>query len=57
VGFIKPVNYSQWVSNIILVLKKNGKIHICIDFRDINKACPKDDFLLPSIDVIVDATT
>ncbi|KAH9287534.1 hypothetical protein KI387_031651, partial [Taxus chinensis] len=35
----------------------NGKIRICIDFRDINKACPKDDFPLPSIDVIVDATT
>ncbi|KAH9320379.1 hypothetical protein KI387_043975 [Taxus chinensis] len=57
VGFIKPVDYSQWVSNIVPVLKKNGKIHICIDFRDINKACPKDDFPLPSIDVIVDATT
>ncbi|KAH9327185.1 hypothetical protein KI387_007363 [Taxus chinensis] len=57
VGFIKPVDYSQWVSNIVPVLKKNGKIHICIDFQDINKACPKDDFLLPSIDVIVDATT
>ncbi|KAH9316964.1 hypothetical protein KI387_018733, partial [Taxus chinensis] len=56
VGFIKPVDYSQWVSNIVPILKKNGKIHICIDFRDINKACPKDDFPLPSIDVIVDAT-
>ncbi|KAH9314760.1 hypothetical protein KI387_023387, partial [Taxus chinensis] len=57
VGFIKPVDYSQWVSNIVLVLKNNGKIRICIDFWDINKACPKDDFPLPSIDVIIDATT
>ncbi|KAH9303528.1 hypothetical protein KI387_043890 [Taxus chinensis] len=56
VGFIKSVDYSQWVSNIVPVLKKNGKIRICIDFRDINKACPKDDFPLPSINVIVDAT-
>ncbi|KAH9297816.1 hypothetical protein KI387_029498, partial [Taxus chinensis] len=50
VGFMKPVDYSQWVSNIVPVLKKNGKIRICIDFRDINKACPKDDFPLPSMD-------
>ncbi|KAH9308387.1 hypothetical protein KI387_036298, partial [Taxus chinensis] len=57
VGFIKSVDYSQWVSNIVPVLKKNGKICICIEFWDINKAYPKDDFPLPSIDVIVDTTT
>ncbi|KAH9308861.1 hypothetical protein KI387_036772, partial [Taxus chinensis] len=57
VGFIKPIDYSQWVSNIVPVLKKNGKIRICIDFWDINKACPKDGFPLPSIDIIIDATT
>ncbi|KAH9288616.1 hypothetical protein KI387_032733, partial [Taxus chinensis] len=57
VGFIKLVDYSQWVSNIVPVLKNNGKIRICIDFRDINKACPKDDFPLPSIDVIIEATS
>ena len=39
----------------MLVPKKNGKVRICIDFRDLNKACPKDDFSLPYIDVIIDS--
>ena len=37
------------------VPKKDGKVHMCVDFRDLNKACPKDDSLLPHIDVIVDS--
>lgn len=37
--------------------KPNGKIHVCIDFKDLNKACPKHDFLFPNIDNLVDATT
>ena len=36
--------------------KKDGKVRMCVDFRDLNKACPKDDFLLPHIDVLVDNT-
>ena len=36
------------------VPKKDGKVRICVDFRDLNKACPKDDFPLPHIDVLVD---
>ena len=39
------------------VPKKDGKVHMCVDFRDLNKACPKDDFPLPHIDVIVDSAT
>ena len=56
VGFITPIDYPTWVSNVVPVGKKIGGIHICTDFCDINKACPKDDFPLPSIDNIVDAT-
>ena len=41
----------------MLVKKANGKWRLCIDFTDINKACPKDSFPLPRIDLIVDATT
>lgn len=50
-------NYSQCVTNIVLVPKKDGKVQMCVDYRDLNKASPKDDFHLPHIDVLVDNTT
>ncbi|XP_073264245.1 uncharacterized protein [Populus alba] len=56
VGFLEVVDYSQWVSNIVVVPKKNDKIRVCVDFRDLNKASPKDDFPLPHKDVLVDNT-
>ena len=43
--------------NIVLVPKKDGKVRMCVDYRDLNKASPKDDFPLPHIDVLVDNTT
>ena len=54
--FIKVVLYPQWVANIVPVIKKNGQVWICIDFRDLNRACPKDDFPLPHIDLLIDNT-
>ena len=56
VGFIGEVKYPSWISNIVPVRKKNGQIHICVDFRDLNKSCPKDDFPLPLTEILVDAT-
>ena len=53
-GFLEVVDYSQWVSNIIVVPKKDDKIRVCVDFHDLNKVSPKDDFPLPHIDVLVD---
>ena len=53
-NFIRTLAYASWISNIVPISKKNGIIRICIDFRDVNKACPKDDFPLPNIDNIVD---
>jgi len=55
VGFIRPIDYSKWMANIVLVTKPIGEIRICIDFRDINNAYPKDDFPLPNIDMIMDS--
>ena len=55
-GAIKEVEYPEWLANVVLVNKANGKWRLCIDFTDINKACPKDNFPLPRIDLIVDAT-
>ena len=50
------MEYPKWLSNVVLVKKANGKWRLCIDFTDVNRACPKDSFPLPQIDLIVDAT-
>ena len=55
-GAIREVEYPEWLANVVLIKKANDKWQICIDFTDINKACPKDSFPLPRIDLIVDAT-
>ena len=56
VGFIKFVNQAEWIANVMPIPKKDGKVRTCMDLRDLNKACPKDDFPLPHIDVLVDNT-
>ena len=55
-GAIKEVEYLEWLANVVLVKKVNGKWRLCIDFIDVNRACPKDNFALPRIDLILDAT-
>ena len=47
-GFIREVKYPTWIANIVPVNKKNGQLRIYVDFRDLNSACPKDDFPYPS---------
>ena len=54
-GVIRPVKYPTWLSNVILVKKKNGKWRMCIDFISLNKAYPKDDFPLPRISTLIDS--
>ena len=53
---IREVEYPEWLANVVLVKKANDKWRLCIDFIDINRACLKDSFPLPRIDLIVDAT-
>ena len=55
VGFIKPIQHLKWLSNIVPVKKKNGQIRCCVDCRNLNKACPKDEFPLPNSDLLVDS--
>ena len=55
-GAIREIEYPEWLANVVLVKKENSKWRLCIDFTDINRACPKDSFPLPRIDLIVDAT-
>ena len=50
------MEYPEWLANVVLVKKTNGKWRLCIDFTDVNRACPKDSFPLPRINLIVDAT-
>ncbi|KAI3742755.1 hypothetical protein L1987_60450 [Smallanthus sonchifolius] len=54
-GMIKEVKFPRWLANVVVVQKKNGKWRVCVDFTDLNKACPKDPFPLPHIDSMVDA--
>jgi hypothetical protein len=57
-GFIQPCRYVDWVSNIILVEKKNtGKIRICLDFRNHNRATSKDEYPMPVADLLVDSAS
>ena len=54
VGFIFPVPLTDWVSNIVLVMKTQQTIRVCVDYRDVNQACPKDNYPTPFIDHIID---
>ena len=55
-GFIRAIKYPEWMANMVVVLKKGNKWRVCVDYTDLNDACPKDSFPLPRIDQIVDAS-
>jgi hypothetical protein len=54
-SFIREVVYPKWLSNVVMVRKKNGKWRMCTDFTDLNNCYPEDDFPLARIDQIVDS--
>ncbi|GLU07027.1 hypothetical protein SLE2022_240070 [Rubroshorea leprosula] len=54
VGFIRTSRYVEWLSNVVPVVKKNGKLRICVDFRNLNLATPKDEYPMPVADLLVD---
>ena len=56
-GHIWEIQYPEWLANVVLVKKTNGKWRTCVDFTDLNKACPKDSYPLPSIDAVVDSAS
>ena len=53
-GLIKEIKYLKWLANVVVVPKKGGKWRVCVDYTDLNDACPKDNFPLPRMDQIVD---
>ena len=52
---IREIQYPEWLANVVLVKKANGKWRMCVDFTDLNKACPKDSYPLPNIDALLDS--
>ena len=54
--FTREVYYLDWLANIVMVKKANGRWRMCVDFTDLNKACPKDSYPLPRIDQLVNST-
>ena len=56
-GFIKHIQHPKWLSNIVPMKKKNSQIQCYVDFRNLSNACPKDEFPLPNIDLLIDSTT
>ena len=55
-NFIREVYYPDWLANVVMVKKANGKWRMCVDFTYLNKACPEDSYPLPWVDVLVDST-
>ena len=55
-NFIREVYYPEWLANVVMVKKANGKWRMCVDFTDLNNTCLKDSFPLPRIDQLVDST-
>ncbi|XP_057732938.1 uncharacterized protein LOC130948245 [Arachis stenosperma] len=53
-NFIREIRFTTWLSNVVMVRKNSGKWRMCVDFTDLNKACPKDAYPLPCIDKLVD---
>ena len=56
-GFIEEVHHPEWLANSVIIPKANGKLRMCIDYKSLNKACPRDPYPLPRIDQIVDSTS
>jgi len=50
---MREIQYPEWLASVVLVKRANGKWRMCVDFTDLNKACPKESYPLPSIDVLM----
>jgi hypothetical protein len=54
--FIRLIRYGKGISNIVLVLKKNGKLRVCIDFRNLNPTAPKDEYPMSMTNMLINPT-
>jgi len=53
--FLQQCRYAEWISNVVPIYKKNGKLCVCIDFRNLDKATLIDGYPIPIVDLLVDA--
>ena len=56
VSIVKEVYYPNWLANVVMVKKASKKWRMCVDFTDLNEACPKNNYPLPRVNVLVDST-
>jgi hypothetical protein len=54
-GFIRPCRYAEWISSIVPIQKKDGQWRVCVDFRDLNRATPKDEYPMPVAETLINA--
>jgi hypothetical protein len=54
-GFIRPCKYAEWISSVVPVQKKDGRWRVCVDFRDLNRATPKDEYSMPVAETLINA--
>jgi hypothetical protein len=52
-GFIRPCRYAEWISSVVPVQKKDGRWQVCVDFRDLNRATPKDEYPMPVAETLI----
>ena len=55
--FIKPCRYAEWISSVVPVKKKDGRWRVCVDFRDLNRATPKDEYPMPVAETLISQST
>jgi hypothetical protein len=55
VGFIRPCRYAEWISSIVPIQKKDGRWRVYVDFRDPNRATPKDEYPMPTAETLINA--
>jgi hypothetical protein len=54
-GFIRTCRYAEWISNVVSVQKKDGRWRVCVDFRELNRATPKDEYPMPVAETLINA--
>jgi hypothetical protein len=54
-GFIRTCRYAEWISSVVPVQKKDGRWRVCVDFRDLNRATPKDEYPMPVAETLINA--
>jgi len=57
VDYKREIQYPDWLANVVMVKKENGKWRMCVEFTNLNKTCPNDSYPLPNIDSLVDSAS